>query len=171
MVAVISTDPATPSMGIRPTRVGDDLSFALTAMVGKSQIEMLNSPLGWTVRSVRVDGIDVIDDGIDVKPNEAVRGVEVEITTKVTSVSGLVTDARGDPAKDYTVVFFSTDRTRWTPGSRYVGMARPDQDGRFKISGLPPGEYNVIALDRIVQGQNADPEFLERVRNRASTLR
>jgi protocatechuate 3,4-dioxygenase beta subunit len=171
MIEALSMDPTTQSFGNQSSRVGDDMSFELTAMPGKSRVLIMNLPPAWAVRSVRVNGTDVIDDGIDVKPNESVGGVEVELTTKVTSVSGLVTDARGDPVKEYTVVFFPADSKRWTPGSRYLRIARPDQDGRFKISGLPPGEYNVIALDRIVQGQNADPEFLERVRNRASTLR
>jgi protocatechuate 3,4-dioxygenase beta subunit len=170
MIATMSMDPTTQSFGNQPTRVGDDMSFELTAMPGKSRILIMSLPPAWIVRSVRINSTDVIDDGIDVKPNESVGGVEVELTTKVTSVSGLVTDARGDPAKEYTVVFFPADSKRWTPGSRYLRTARPDQEGRFKISGLPPGEYNVIALDRIDQGQNTDPEFLERVRNRASTF-
>jgi protocatechuate 3,4-dioxygenase beta subunit len=170
MIAAMSMDPTTQSFGNQPSRVGDDMSFELTAMPGKSRILMTNLPPAWTVRSVRINSTDVIDDGIDVKPNESVGGVEVELTTKVTSVSGLVTDERGDPVKEYTVVFFPADSKRWTPGSRYLRIARPDQEGRFKISGLPPGEYNAIALDKIDQGQSTDPEFLERERNRASTF-
>ena len=170
MIAATSMDPATQSFGTQPSRVADDLSFELTAMPGISRIVIMNMPPAWTVRSVRINSIDVIDDGIEVKPMESVSGVEVELTTRVTSMSGLVTDARGDPARDCTVVFFPADSRRWTPGSRYLRTARPDQDGRFKISGLPPGEYNVIALDRVDPGQNTDPEFLERVRNRASTF-
>ena len=47
---------------------------------------------------------------------------------------------------------------------------RPDQDGRFKITGLPPGEYYAVAVDRLEPGQSGDPEFLERVRGRAVSL-
>jgi hypothetical protein len=49
-------------------------------------------------------------------------------------------------------------------------MGRPDQDGRFKVTGLPAGEYYIIALDRIDTGEMNDPEFLERIRQRASTI-
>ena len=53
---------------------------------------------------------------------------------------------------------------------RYLSMGRPDQDGRFKISGLAPGEYYIIALDSAQSNQLTDPEFLESVRAKASTL-
>ena len=54
--------------------------------------------------------------------------------------------------------------------SRYQGTARPDQDGRFKISALPPGDYFIIAVDHIEPGEWSDPEFLERARSMASSF-
>jgi carboxypeptidase family protein len=159
-----------PMPGAQPSRVADDFSFELTAMVGRTRIFSPNLPPTWVIRSVRVNSVDVIDDGIDVQPNENISGVEVELTNKLTSVSGLVTTSGGDAVKNYTVVFFPSDAKRWGPGSRYLRVARPDQDGRFKISGLPPAEYDVIAVERLDQGQNTDPEFLERVRPRASSF-
>jgi protocatechuate 3,4-dioxygenase beta subunit len=159
-----------PMPGAQPSRIADDLSFELTAMVGRTRITAPNLPPTWTIRSVRVNAVDVIDDGLDVRPNENITGVEVELTNKLTSVSGLVTTAGGDAVKNYTVVFFPADAKRWAPGSRYLRMARPDQDGRFKITGLPPADYNVIAVERVDQGQNTDPEFLERIRPRASSF-
>jgi protocatechuate 3,4-dioxygenase beta subunit len=170
LIAAVPMDPGPAGFGIQPTRVADDMSFELTAMPGKFRIMMMNLSSGWTIRSVRIHSVDVIDEGIDVKPNEGVGGVDVELTTKVSIVSGVVTDTRGDPVKDYTVIAFPLDSARWTPGSRYLRTAGPDQEGRFKISGLPPGEYHVIAFDKIDAAQNTDPEFLERVRSRASTL-
>jgi hypothetical protein len=86
-------------------------------------------------------------------------------------ISGLVTNARGDQLKDYTTVVFAQDSTRWGGSNpRYQSMGRPDQDGRFKVTGLPAGEYYIIALDRIDSGEVNDPEFLERIRQRASTI-
>jgi hypothetical protein len=46
-------------------------------------------------------------------------------------------------------------------------MGRPDQDGRFKITGLPPSDYYVVALEKIDPGQMTDPDFLETARIRA----
>ena len=47
-------------------------------------------------------------------------------------------------------------------------MGRPDQDGKYKLISLPPGNYYAIALDYVEQGANTDPEFLERVKERAT---
>jgi hypothetical protein len=124
-------------------------------------------PAGWAIRSVRLNGIDVTDGGIDFKPNEDVAGLEVELTNKLTSVSGLVTNAKGDAVKDYTAVVFAQDKEKWTGTSRYQSIGRPDQDGRFKISGLPPGEYYIVAVDRLEPGQTGDPDFLETIRRDA----
>ena len=67
-------------------------------------------------------------------------------------------------------IVFAQDKDKWTGNSRYQGAGRPDQDGRFKVSGLPPGEYYIIAVDRIEPGQSGDPDFLESVRSRATPL-
>src|SRR5439155_1324256 len=82
----------------------------------------------------------------------------------ITAVSGLVTSTRGERAKDCTLVIFTADNRRWKPNGRYLRTARPDQDGRFKVSGLPPSEYNIIAIDKLETGQWTDPDFLERLR-------
>ncbi len=155
---------------IMPARVADDLSFELSATPGRNRISILNLPPGWAIRAIRVNGVDAIDEGIEVKPGENVSGVDVELTNKLTTISGLVTNARGQPAKDYTVVVFAADNKRWAPNSRYMRTARPDQDGRFKITGLPPADYNIVAVDRLEPGQSIDPDFLDRMRPSAKSV-
>jgi len=81
-----------------------------------------------------------------------------------------VTDARGNAVKDYTVLIFARDRERWEPTSRYLYSARPDQDGRYKAQYVLPGAYYAVAIDYVEQGANSDPEFLERVKDRAIEL-
>jgi hypothetical protein len=119
---------------------------------------------------VRLNGADVTDAGIDFKPNEDISGVEVELTNKLTTISGLVRNSRGEVSKDYTTIVFAQDKEKWTGSTRYQSAGRPDQDGRFKISGLPPGEYYIIAVDRVEPGQIGDPDFLETVRSKATSL-
>ena len=48
------------------------------------------------------------------------------------------------------------------------GGVRPDQDGRFKVTGLPAADYYAVALDYIESGQWSDPEFLDRASLRAT---
>jgi hypothetical protein len=169
--AVMNGIPAPPPP---PARVNDDFTFETKSTPGRMRLALgggfSGAPTGWTVRSVRLNGVDVTDAGVEFKPNEDISGVEVELTNKLTTISGLVTNSRGEASKDYNAIVFAQDKEKWTGISRYLGMSRPDQDGRFKISGLPPGEYYIIAVDRIEPGQQGDPDFLESVKSRATSL-
>ena len=104
------------------------------------------------------------------KPNQEVRNIEIEVTNHPATLSGTVTNNRGDVPPDYTVVVFSRDEQRWTPGTRYIMTARPDQDGKFKVSSAPPGDYLAAALEYIEPGQSGDPDFLKQIRDRATAF-
>jgi protocatechuate 3,4-dioxygenase beta subunit len=163
--------PVVPQLlgGGGPGRVSEDGTFEMNVPPGRANIRM--SPTGpfanTRIRAVRLNGVDVTDSGIDFRPNEDVTGLEIELTTQLSSVSGVVSDARGNTVKDYTIVAFARDREKWGAGSRYLNGGRPDQDGKYKVF-LPPGDYYVVALDYIEQGTQTDPEFLERLKERAS---
>ena len=75
-----------------------------------------------------------------------------------------------EAVKDYSVIVFPADRDKWTPNSRYMRTSRPDQDGRYKASGVPAGAYLVIALDYLDQNEWNDPDFLEKVRSKATAF-
>jgi protocatechuate 3,4-dioxygenase beta subunit len=159
-----------PLGGLGQSHVNNDGTFELLAQPGPSFIRMnpSGSFAGTRIKAVRLNGVDVTDTGIDFRPNEDVSGLEVELTTQLSSLSGLVTDVRGNGVKDYSVVIFARDKERWGPGSRYQNFARPDQDGRYKFTSVTPGDYYAIALDYLEQGVNTDPEFLDRVKERAT---
>jgi hypothetical protein len=161
-----------PMMGppAPPAVVNDDLTFELKSRPGKMRIGFAGQLPGWTIRAVRYRGIDVTDSGIEFRGNEDISDIEVEITNRVTDLSGLVTTARGEAVKEYSVIAFPQDRDKWTPGSRYLRTGRPDQDGRFKLTGLPPGQYHVLALDYVDTNEWNDPEFLDRVRSKATPV-
>ena len=154
-----------------PSTVSDDFGFEVKTRPGKMRLAFGGPPLpGWSIRAVRYHGEDVTDGGIDFRPGENVSDVEVELTNRMSDVSGLVTNGRGDAVKDYTVIAFAQDRDRWTIANRYVRNARPDQDGRFKLTGLPPGDYFVVALDSVDGTEWMDPEFLDSIKTKASSF-
>ena len=73
-------------------------------------------------------------------------------------------------AKDYSVVAFAEDATRWTFPTRFVRMARPNSQGGFTVRGLPGETYLVAAVDSLEEGEWQDPEFLERLREAATRV-
>jgi hypothetical protein len=171
MASVIAFDsvPGAMSMGGSGT-IKPDWTFELTGLTGKRMIRINGLP-GWTLKSVTVDGTDVTDTGLDVKPGDSVSGVEVLVTRETTELSGTVQNAKGTSITDYVAVVFAGESPRWGYQSRYVRVARPDQSGRFVISGLPPGSYLAVALDYAEPGQETDREFLEGLKQQATTIR
>jgi protocatechuate 3,4-dioxygenase beta subunit len=169
---VLMVSPVDPQSSFTDTsaRPKDDFTFEALMQPGTNMVRLLSTPDGMALKAVRVGGVDVTDTGFDVKPNENLRGIEVELTSHPTVVSGRVTDSRGDPSRDCTVVIFARDERKWEGTSRYIGTAVPDQDGKFRVSGLPPGDYDVAAVDSIEPGQSGDPDVLSRIRDRAAAL-
>jgi hypothetical protein len=47
---------------------------------------------------------------------------------------------------------------------------RPDQNGKFQLLGLPPGEYFLAAVDPAEQGEWFEPAFLDEHRSGAARL-
>ena len=164
------TDVMMMAMPSQPGVLTDDLTFELKAAPGQFRVTLFNQPAGWAIRAVRYRGVDVTDAGVDVRPSEDLADVEVELTNRVTELSGVVTNTKGEAVKDYSVIVFPADRDKWTPNSRYMRTSRPDQDGRYKVSGVPAGAYLVIALDYLDQNEWTDPDFLEKVRSRATAF-
>ena len=86
------------------------------------------------------------------------------------SVSGSVHLPKGAPATEYAVVLFASDSTKWAPHSRYIAVAHPDNTGKFTLKGILPGSYLAVALEWIEEGQETDPEFLERMKRLATAV-
>lgn len=148
--------------------VSPEGTFELKGLSGRRIFRVSNVPPGWVLKSVRLNGTDITDHGVDVRPSEPLSGLEVVLTSRTTEVTGGV-KAGSEPATDYTVVIFSEDPEKWTaPLPRHIASARPNQQGRFQIRNLPAGSYYAIALEYIPQGDWNDPDVLDRLKTRAS---
>ena len=153
-----------------PGTVKADGTFELKGLSGTRLVRVSSLPPGWMLKSVRVNGNDITDAGMDFKAGEAVTGVEVVLTSKLTEVNGTVKAGSGQ-AKDYTLVVFADEPQKWSlPNSRYVAGTRPDQEGRFQIKNLPAGGYYAIAVDYLAQGEWGDPDVLERLKAKATSF-
>jgi len=152
------------------SRVRDDWTFELTGLTELRRIDINNPPPGWYLKRVTYDGHDITDSGLEFREGQRMEGIEILLTQRTTELGGSVLDAASRPVDDYVVVAFSSDPSRWGYMSRAVRAIRPNQDGRFSVKGLPPGEYLVVAVDYLEPGEEGDPEQLERWRPQASSV-
>ncbi len=117
----------------------------------------------WALKSSIVAGRDTLDVPMEVRPSQHVDGIVLTFTDQPSELTGVVQDAAGRPATDYSIIVFAADRTFWTAQSRWIRSVRPDQDGKYTLRNLPAGDYLVVAALDVEQDEWFDPSFLQRV--------
>ena len=146
--------------------VRDDWTFSVNAILGPARLRAM-LPSGWMLKAVRQNDRDITSSFIEMPSGRVLSDVELVITDRITRVNGQLTDERGAPLANGTVLVFSDDREKWGEGTTHVATARPDQQGRYELRGLPPGDYLAVALDYIQDRSWNDPDYLEALRRDA----
>lgn len=161
---------AMPFDQTRSARVEPAWTFELGGLID-GRIFRVNAPQGWALESVSLNGQDVTDSPIELSAGQKVTGLVIALTDRLTDLSGAVTDSRGQPVLDASIVVFPSDDRLWTSQSRFIRVARPDQAGRYQIRGLPAhADYLAAAVQGLEDGQANDPEFLATARAVATSL-
>jgi protocatechuate 3,4-dioxygenase beta subunit len=151
---------AAPLTGTRQSRadVRPDGTFEMGDLLGPHRFAVTRVPDDWWLKSVTVNGVNAVEFPITFhRGDSAATSVAVTFAQGTGSVEGRVLDDRREPTSDFAVVVFASDPDRWYSRSQYLRFSSPVQDGTFAVTGLPPGEYLVAALDRIDGG----PDFGE----------
>jgi hypothetical protein len=152
-------------------RVEKDGHFTLDGVpAGLHWIRSGGGLRGWSLKSVIVDSHDVADTPIELRSGEILNDVNVVFTSRQTEIDGTVTDEQGNPITDFTVLAFPSDPLLWRPLARQIMTARPDQNGKFQIRGLPSGAYYLATVDPAEQGEWFEPAFLDQQRIAAARV-
>ncbi len=136
-------------------------SYLVNGVFGRGGLP--SDVLSWRVASVVMDGRDVLDLPIEIKPNGQVKDVVVTFSDAQQELSGVITDAGGQPLTASTVILFATDRRYWYRDSRRVLSARPGTDGRYEFVGLggpTSGDYFLSVVTDLDPGQQFEASFL-----------
>jgi hypothetical protein len=163
--------PATDFINLGPNpvaRVDRQGAFVIEGVsAGLHWIRPQGTPRGWALKSVQIAGREMIDTPIEVRAGQKLSGVTLLFTDRLSEVNGTVTDNRGTPITELTVLAFPTDPALWRPQARQIMTARPDQNGKYQIRGLPPGDYFLATVDPAEQGEWFEPAFLDQHRAEA----
>jgi hypothetical protein len=135
------------SFGDAPTgTVGADGAFRIRGLMSGLHVitvEGLEEP--WVIETVTWRGEDITDLPIDVEPRQRFEDVRITLTDAASDLTGTVRDARGGPVEDALVVVVPTAAQFWHRSSRRLAVRRSDNGGRYRVRGLPPGEYRALA--------------------------
>lgn len=158
----VEFDSAPVGGGPSPSVTREDWTFEVTRQSGLRRVFAGASSPNWALKKITLNGIDVTDTPVDLRSKD-VEGLEVTLTSKVSRIAGAVSDDKG-PVADYAVIIFASDPTKWMDRSRFITMARPTQQGRFSMNGLPPEDYLAVALPSVAGTEYMDPELLQQLR-------
>lgn len=167
-----TADDAMMPMGGGPPVMNEDWTFEVSGLFDRRFFRAsLAEPGEWFLKAVLWRDQDVTDTPIEFTPGQTVEGLQFVFTRKVTEVTGIVRDDRGQPALGTRVIIFPNDPARWTYASRYIRPAAVDQQGRYSLKNLPAyDDYRIVAVQELEAGRENDPEFLESVRDAAARV-
>ena len=99
----------------------------------------------------------------------AIRGnLEVVLSSAARQKEGTVVDARSQPMSSIqTVLIPDQDRTR----TELIKTATTDQQGRFTLRGITPGNYRIFAWEGIEANSFFDPEVLSQYEQQSKAVR
>ena len=135
-----------------------DETFAFSGVFGPTLIRALPQQNDWYVKSVIVQGQEVVDTPFDFGTGGTFSDIEVVISVFGATVTGHVSDDRAVPVHDSSVVVFSTFRDRWGEASRWVKRGQSSENGAFTLTGLPAGDYWVAAVPRLDRAADVVPD-------------
>jgi hypothetical protein len=153
---------------VRKVRVGADGMFAVNGLAPGEHtfLPVLPASLAdrWSVESATVilgsRCCEMRGVPITVREGPAQNDVTITMTDRQTEVSGVVSDGEGRPAPaNYFIAIVPADRALWVRGSRMPAPVRPNAEGRYRVIGLPPGDYLVMALTALDESAWADGDW------------
>jgi len=150
--------------------VGPDGRFTLRLRPGTWRFSMWTPP-GWMIKRLTFRGTAVDEDGPVEVTSEGGR-LDVLLTSQLTAVTGTVSDASGAPVVDYHAIVFPAERMDPPHGRRNrARLDTSDAQGRFRIEGLPPGDYLVAAVVDVEPNEAMADDTIESVRESATPVR
>ena len=143
---------------------------ATLGVQGPTRVGVEGLPEHWALKAMLLDNEDVTDRPIELRDAQP-RTLRVVLTDRVTAVVGSVASPSfvdNGAASQAIVLVFPEDDRKWAYPSRFIRSARAEK-GRYQMAGLPPNEdYRVVAVDYLDDGEEYDPDFLKRMRERAA---
>ena len=158
---------------VRGTPVGKDGSFSIGyapgeayTPVGRYRFLFFGGSENMYLASAVTAGKDVLDGGLVVDGTTPPR---IELTFRMgTRVEGALRDFQDESIPDRSVALIPEENRRGNV-SLFKTVAT-DQEGRFSIPGVAPGNYTILAFEDAEPGAITNPEFIKTIGQRGKVL-
>jgi 5-hydroxyisourate hydrolase-like protein (transthyretin family) len=154
--------------GVDVARVKPEGDFVLANVSdGDYQLRVWGFPEDYYLKSARVAGDDVLEEGLKVASGTAGGPLEIVMSSQGGRVEGAVLKD-GLPFSGAHVVLAPEASRR--SQTRLFKAATSDQYGHFELRGIAPGDYKLFAWEELESGAYQDPEFLKRYEEQGQPL-
>ena len=125
----------------------DDFRFYGSDVFGAQLVRVTDLPAGWAVKAVTLAGTDITDVPTVLK-QEHDGQLHVVLSSKASTLEGVVRGEGTSPPGEATVYVFGEDRGAWRMSSPRTHKSDTGENGKFSVSGLAAGRYYAIAVAR-----------------------
>jgi len=155
-VSFVPLETYIPSSAISITQANGTI-IVPNVQPGDYLLQVSGLPENAYVRSARSGARDVLEQSVNVQYEDN-PPVDIQLAFDGGQIAGTVTNAAGQ-ALDGATITLVPDPLRRHRADQYR-VATADKDGRFSISGIPPGDYKVFAWDSIETNAWMNADFM-----------
>jgi len=151
--------------------LGGSATFTIEGLMAGEYVLRVS---GVTIESIAWDGQDYTDRPFDGSAGRDVTGVVVTVANASSSISGIVSDRNVPLTSGAAVIAFPVERERWSNyglNPTRLKSVLTTTDGRYRVDGLPAGEYYLLAVPASQERAWLDPAFLAARAAQASRVR
>jgi protocatechuate 3,4-dioxygenase beta subunit len=127
----------------------------------RSQLNVFPMPEGYYLKSVVLNGEEIVDTGINLTPGMNGANFTVILSPNAARLDGAVLDEKDRPFTGASVLLVPADKTKRETLLSFP-TASSDQNGRYSLINLAPGDYLLFAFADVEPGAWQDPHFLAR---------
>src|SRR5262249_5089867 len=150
--------------------VAPDATFQWTDVpAGNYYVEVMGDHAaneGWFVKSLTAGGHDVNDSGITLSGGRA--WLDLVVSAAGAVVEGVAVDHKGEPVANALVVAAPSQRLR--SRTDHYRKTVTDQNGRFTLRGIRPGDYTLFAWESVEGDAYYNSDFLKSYEPRGTAL-
>ena len=154
MTPMTSRGPLIPNLA---AQISADGSFHIQDLQPDDyKLSVSSTPSGVYLKEVRLGQFDIMN-GVSIN-GPVSESLEVLLSPKAGQIAGTIVDSRRNPVRNIEAVLIPRDRDR----RDLYRTATSDQDGRFSIPTVVPGDYKLFAWEDIEPFAYMDLDFLRK---------